>query len=114
MAHEPVDTIRDGAIKASIWKNESEKGPYFATTISRSYKNADGDWKESRSFNSSDLLKVAEVARLAYARTNDLRRDLQRDQAPDRDHGGREDRRDLFNERRNGSGQSERRAERGR
>lgn len=111
MAHEPVDTIRDGAIKASIWKNESERGPYFATTISRSYKNADGDWKESRSFNASDLLKVAEVARQAYARTNDLRRDLN---APDRDHDGREQRRDLFNERRNSSGQPERRAERGR
>jgi hypothetical protein len=45
----PVFTVRHRALKAAVWKNETENGPMFNTTLSRSYK--DGEtWKESGSF----------------------------------------------------------------
>jgi len=33
----PVKTLRDGTIKAAIWRNESENGPFFAVTFARTY-----------------------------------------------------------------------------
>jgi hypothetical protein len=34
----PTHSRRCGSIKATIWQNESEKGPFFATTFSRPFK----------------------------------------------------------------------------
>lgn len=71
----PADVIRDGNLKASIWRNEGENGASYATTIARSYKTEDGSYRESNSFAGTELLRVAELARKAYDRTNDLRRE---------------------------------------
>ena len=47
--NQPVHRIRHGAISASIWRQETEKGPVFNVTFQRSYK--DGEkWKTSNSF----------------------------------------------------------------
>lgn len=51
----PVITFRCSSIKASIWKNEGEKGPFFNVTFARSYKASDGTWKHAESFGMSDL-----------------------------------------------------------
>lgn len=71
----PADVIRDGNLKASIWRNEGENGVSYATTIARTYKTEDGAYRESNSFTGTELLRVSELARKAYDRTNDLRRD---------------------------------------
>lgn len=61
----PVYSVRHRALKAAVWRNESENGPFFNTTLSRSYK--DGEvWKESGSFGYDDLLIVAELLRSCY------------------------------------------------
>ncbi len=36
---QPANTLRCGNIKATIWQNVSEKGPFFSTTFSRPFKN---------------------------------------------------------------------------
>ncbi len=63
----PVTTLRCSSIKASIWKNEGEKGPFYNVTVARSYKGQDGVWKNSESFGLADLealLVVAQQAKL--------------------------------------------------
>lgn len=61
----PVFSVRHRALKAAVWRNETENGPFFNTTVSRSYK--DGEtWKESSSFGYDDLLIVAELLRSCY------------------------------------------------
>ncbi len=70
----PADVIRDGNLKASIWRNEGENSVSYATTIARTYKTEDGVYRESNSFTGTELLRVSELARKAYDRTNDLRR----------------------------------------
>ena len=40
----PATTLRCGNIKATIWQNVSEKGPFFATTFSRPFKDQSGAW----------------------------------------------------------------------
>ena len=93
-AREPAEVIRDGFLKASIWRNESEKGSYYATTFARTYRDEQGNYRDSHSYVGTDLLKLSELARAAYGRTNDLRRE-------DRDEGrDREPEQDQFRARR--------------
>ena len=68
----PIDEIPDGNLKASIWRNEGEKGPYYATEITRTYKDADGNLRDAHTFIGADLLKVSELPRKSYERTNEL------------------------------------------
>ena len=70
----PVETLRDGAIKAAIWKNESENGNFFAITFSRTYKNGNGELHDTDSFSGSQLLRLAALAQKAYDRTGELRK----------------------------------------
>lgn len=61
----PVFTTRHRALKAAVWRNETENGPMYNTTLSRSYK--DGEtWKESSSFGFDDVLIVAELLRTCH------------------------------------------------
>lgn len=68
----PVETLRDGALKAAIWRNESENGAFFAVTFSRTYKDAAGELKDTDSFSGSQLLRLARLADKAYDRTSKL------------------------------------------
>jgi hypothetical protein len=68
----PVETLRDGSIKAAIWKNESENGDFFAITFARTYKNGKGDLQDTESFSGSQLLRLARLAEKAYDRTAKL------------------------------------------
>jgi len=68
----PVETLRDGAIKAAIWKNESENGAFFAVTFARTYKNGGGDLKDTDSFSGTQLLRLARLADKAYDRAAKL------------------------------------------
>ena len=78
MAHQkPIDEVRIGRVKATIWKNGTEDAPrssrdapaYVAynVTFSRLYKDGD-QWKSTPSFGRNDLLTLAKVADLAHTR----------------------------------------------
>ena len=77
----PEDTLRDGSLKATIWRNEGENGEYYSTTIARTWQDEDGNYRDSHSFSGSELLRVSELARGAYARTNELKQEQQQEQA---------------------------------
>ncbi|WP_299732805.1 hypothetical protein [uncultured Tateyamaria sp.] len=72
----PTDTLRDGNIKASIWENTGEKGPFFTTTFSKTYRDAEGKVRDTNGFNKGDLLRLAELARASYSRTGQLQREV--------------------------------------
>lgn len=80
----PEDTLRQGPLKASIWKNDTDNGPKFNTTLARVYRDAQGQWHETQSFRSSDLLGVAELGRAAHHRVNELKQEHYRSQGADR------------------------------
>jgi len=56
-----VHEIRVGGIRASVWRNETDKGQRFNTTFDRSYRDGE-EWKTSESFGRDDLLTVGFVA----------------------------------------------------
>ena len=63
--NKPANTLRCGSIKATIWQNVSEKGPFFATTFSRPFKDQFGEWRNGASFGLNDLEALLIVAREA-------------------------------------------------
>ena len=65
--NQPVHHIRMGRIGAAIWQHESENGTWHNVTLSRSYKDANDEWKSSDSFSGDDLLVVAKVADQAHS-----------------------------------------------
>ena len=63
--NKPIDTIRDRSLKATIWKNTSEKGDFYSVEFSRTYK--DGEtFKDSHSFTGTELLRISRLADIAY------------------------------------------------
>ena len=55
-----------GAIKAAIWKNDTQSGVRYNVTFSRLYKDGD-EWKSTDSFGRDDLLVLAKVADQAHS-----------------------------------------------
>jgi hypothetical protein len=45
----PAAEVRFGNIRAAIWRNEAESGPWYNVTIERSYRDG-SDYKSSSSF----------------------------------------------------------------
>jgi hypothetical protein len=67
-----VHTVRHRSIKASIWRNQTEKGPMYKVTITRSYREDDG-WHDSTSFGYDDLMNVAKLMYDAHSVISALR-----------------------------------------
>ena len=70
----PVDTARVGNVEIAIWRNQSGNGGYYtASAPSIRYKDEkSGEWKESNSYGTLDLLALAEAAREASLKIRDL------------------------------------------
>lgn len=61
----PAHKIRNGVLQVTIWRNQSEKGPWYSVIPARSYKQGDDMWKETDSLNREDLLPMAKLLDLA-------------------------------------------------
>jgi hypothetical protein len=62
----PAQTIRIGRLKVTIWRQESDKGPWFSTVPSRTYKDQGGNWQSSSSLGRDDLLVMAKLLDQAH------------------------------------------------
>lgn len=56
----PAHELRLGRVRCSIWKNESDTGPWYSVKLTRLYKTDDG-WKASPGLNRDDLLPAAKL-----------------------------------------------------
>lgn len=77
----PIQTLRDGNIQLAIWENVSENGPFYSTTISRSYKDGEGTYKNTKSYSGLDLLKIGQLAGHAYMVIKELERQSRQERA---------------------------------
>ena len=62
----PEKKFRAGAISATVWKNNGQKGDFRTVQLTRSFKDKSEAWKTTSSFRTTDLPKVAMVASKAY------------------------------------------------
>jgi hypothetical protein len=58
--NQPLHAVRHRNLKASIWRNETEKGPMFNVTLVRSYREGE-TWHDSHSFSYDDLMNAAKL-----------------------------------------------------
>ena len=58
----PAETIRSNGTKAAIWENTGKEGPFYTVTFVRSYKDAEGKWKNANSYGMNDLDDLSLVA----------------------------------------------------
>ncbi len=66
LRNRPINEIRLGSIKATIWKNETPSGFRYNVTLSRLYKDGE-QWKSTESFGRDDFLLVGKVADQAHS-----------------------------------------------
>lgn len=60
--NKPASTFKRGTVKAAVWENTGKDGLFYSVTFSRSYKDAEGNWKNTDSYAHSDLEALADVA----------------------------------------------------
>jgi hypothetical protein len=61
----PVEEIRMGAVRAAIWRNETENGVRHNVTFERIFRDGQ-EWRSTGSFGRDDLLLLAKVADQAH------------------------------------------------
>jgi hypothetical protein len=63
----PVHEIRIGRLRVSIWEQQGEQGAkWYSTTLTRSYKDGQNNWKTATSYGRDDLLVAGELLRQAF------------------------------------------------
>jgi len=83
----PVETLRDGALKLAIFRNENEKGDSYAMVPGRIYTNEKtGEVRESASLSGGEALRMAHLLTKGHDKVAELRAQRQkRGTAKDRD-----------------------------
>lgn len=71
--NQPADTLRDGALKATIWQNFGDNGNFYSVEFSRTYTDQQGNFRDSHSLSGSEPLQLARLAHKAYDRIAELR-----------------------------------------
>jgi hypothetical protein len=73
-AKPPVAKIRLGLINAIIWERTTDNGIFHNVTFERRYRDANGEWHSTQSFDANHLLTLAKLADLAHTETSRLSR----------------------------------------
>lgn len=63
--NKPVQEVKIGAVKATIWPNESPRGTRHSVTPAHLFINGE-HWKQSGTFGRDDMLVVAKAADAAF------------------------------------------------
>lgn len=80
----PEFDLRDGALRAAVWRQEGEYGDMFNTRITRIYTADDGEIRETSTLREKDLLPAAQLASKVYDGIRDLKRDQKAECGEDR------------------------------
>lgn len=86
----PAETLRDGKLKATLWRQEGDRSDYHTARFAKLYEDRDGNLQETQSFTRSDLLGLAELARKSRDWIMERDREQfkeQRQQSEDRNRG---------------------------
>jgi hypothetical protein len=69
----PVAKLHVGLINASIWERVTEKGTFLSVTFERRYRDANGEWHSTHSYDANDLLNLAKLADQAHTKILELK-----------------------------------------
>jgi len=69
----PLAKLRIGLATASIWQRVNPEGTFYSVSFERRYRDKEGHWHSSHSFNTEDLLALAKLADQAHSKVLELR-----------------------------------------
>jgi len=69
----PIETLRDGALKVAIFRNDREKGVSFAMEPGRLYTDGQGQVKEAKSLSGSEPVRMARLLNKGYDRIGEFK-----------------------------------------
>ncbi len=65
--NKPVETLRDGYLKVAIWRNPTDNGYRYSTgPLQRSYKDKEGQWRETEFLSGHEILRGSRLLEKAY------------------------------------------------
>jgi len=83
----PVLTHRVGHLKISVWRNKKGDQSWYTAMLTRSYRDASGEWQETPSLNLCDLVVAANMLEriFGYCVASDFSETLGSDTPPSKD-----------------------------
>jgi len=63
----PAFTSRIGALTVTVWANTTNDTTWYSTTFTRAFRDTNGDWADTTTFNHADLANIATLATAAEA-----------------------------------------------
>lgn len=67
--NQPVSEVRDGNLKIAIFRNDPKQEgdrPRYSGKLTRSYRDASGDWHDTEYLSGSEFLRAARLMEKAY------------------------------------------------
>ena len=68
-SNKPVQEVRDGGLRIAIFRNEPKQEgdrPRFSGKLTRSYRDAQGEWRETEYLSGTEFLRAARLMEKAY------------------------------------------------
>ena len=65
-AKPPVARLRFGLLSASIWQRTNEDNVFYSVSFERRYRDSQGNWQSTHSYNTDELLLLAKLADRAH------------------------------------------------
>lgn len=75
----PVAEVALGALRIAIWGNDTKNGVRYSGTVNRTYRDDNGEWQRSGSFDRDAFALLAVAAQEAVRKLDDLQRDARRE-----------------------------------
>jgi|688.fasta_scaffold1280149_1 hypothetical protein len=89
MTNSPIETKRVGPVKATIWENTNDKNQIYHTAIIvRTYRDEEGNWKETNQFFTDHLPLVQLASNQAFAFIHERLEQLRSERAAAKSNGG--------------------------
>jgi len=67
-AKPPVAKLRLGLLNATIWERPTDKGTFHSVTFERRYRDGNGEWHTTHSYDVNDLLTLAKLVDQAHSK----------------------------------------------
>lgn len=85
-ANKPAATLRDGALKLAIFRNQSEHGAFYSMEPGRIYTDNAGNIQETKSLSGSEPIRMARLLDKGYERVLEFKAELKNQRAkPERE-----------------------------
>lgn len=67
MSNAPAKRFRIGYVTVTIWRNDGTERPFYTVEVQRTYKDDNGELRNTSSLNHADVLVAAHLLTLANA-----------------------------------------------